>query len=292
MPVTTTRTAPCLDCRAPIEQEAYEVPWAEDGLPRWRPLWCQRCDLERIDAANKRTQYFLDSEREHLRRNLTAGANLSNETAAGRRTLDSLPDLYAETRIRGGVHPERYREIAQIVKDHVSVAPLLRAGLPSILYLYGEKGTGKTWLLEAAVGYVIRELGRPAVFTSPMQIWSDIKAGFFASTRVEASQAHEAQVIAGLAGCALLAIDDIARKTTPTEWEVSTLLQVVDERYRTNRATLVNSNYSVPDLFELWSSADDPRKTKNVELLCDRLSDKRAAVQVLMSGKSLRRESK
>jgi|GEM_PF-2561858 len=287
----STRTAPCLDCKAEIEQESYEVPWAEDGLPRWRPLWCDRCDVEREQAAKARTQFFIDSEREHIRRNLTAGANLSGETATGRRTLDTLPDLYAETRIRGGVDPERYREIAQIVKDFVNVPPLLRtSGIASILCLHGEKGTGKTWLLEAAVAYVIRELGRGAVFTSPIKLWSDIKAGFGDSADEKAQS--EARVISDLAGCALLAIDDIARKTTPTEWEVSTLLQVVDERYRTNRPTLVSSNYSVKELFDLWSDVDDPRKTKNVELLCDRLSDKRAAISVLVSGKSLRREGK
>lgn len=287
----TTRLGNCLDCKAEIEQEPYQAPWDEHGDPRWKPMLCDLCNEKREKAGQERSQFFLDSEREHIRRNLTAGANLNSESSSGRRTLDTLPDLYAETRIHGGVHPERYREIAQIVKDHVSVPPLLRtSGIASILYLHGEKGTGKTWLLEAAVAYVIRELGRGAVFTSPIKVWGDIKAGFGANADEKAQS--EARVISDLSGCALLAIDDIARKTTPTEWEVSILLQVVDERYRLNRPTLVSSNYSVQDLFKLWSDVDDPRKTKNVELLCDRLSDKRAAISVLMSGKSLRRESK
>lgn len=286
--MTTTRTALCLDCKLDIEQQSYQAPWDPDGDPRWKPTLCGICDEKREKAGQERSQYFLDCEREHIRRNLTAGANLSGETATCRRTLDSLPTLYAETRIQGGVHPDRYREIAQIVKDHVTVPPLLRtSGIASILYLHGEKGTGKTWLLEAAVGYVIRELGRGGVFTSPIKVWADIKAGFSGDDDQAKS---EARVISDLTGCALLAIDDIARKTTPTEWEMGILLQIIDERYRTNRPTLVSSNYSVPELFKLWSDTDDPRKTKNVELLCDRLSDKRAAISVLMSGKSLRRE--
>lgn len=281
----------CLDCNAAVEQESYQAPWDPDGDPRWKPMLCDLCDVKREDAGQQRSQFFLDSEREHIRRNLTAGANLSGETATGRRTLDNLPDLYAETRIQGGVHPERYREIAQIVKDHVTVPPLLRtSGIASILYLHGEKGTGKTWLLEAAVAYVIRKLARGAVFTSPIKLWADIKAGFGDNPDEKAQS--EARVISDLTSCALLAIDDIARKTTPTEWEIGILLQIIDERYRANRATLVSSNYSVADLFKMWSDADDPRKTKNVELLADRLSDKRAAISVLMSGKSLRREIK
>lgn len=285
-----TRLGPCLRCKVEIEQEAYEAPWADDGLPRWRPSLCDLCDAEVEEEGRKRLADFADAERQHLQRNHLASAGLGADTTSGRRTLDTLPDLYAETRIQGGVHPERYREIAQIVKDFITVPPLLRtSGIASILYLHGEKGTGKTWLLEAAVAYVIRDLGRGSVFTSPIKLWADIKAGFGDGDDQAKS---EARVIADLSGCAVLAIDDIARKTSPTEWEVSMLLQVVDERYRLNRPTLVSSNYAVKDLFSLWSDVDDPRKTQNVELLADRLSDKRAAISVLMSGKSLRREGK
>jgi DNA replication protein DnaC len=283
---------PAQECVTEIEQERDAVLEQTLGGEQWRPTLCASCDAMLEEFNKAKSQHFIRAGQDHLRRNHLAEANLNDEAATGRRTLDTLPDLYAETRIHGGVHPDRYREIAQIVKDHVSVPPLLRtSGIASILYLHGEKGTGKTWLLEAAVAYAIRELGRGAVFTSPIKVWADIKAGFGGEGK-DAEARSEARVISDLSGCALLAIDDIARKTTPTEWEISILLQVVDERYRTNRATLVSSNYSVADLFALWSDANDPRKTKNVELLCDRLSDKRAAISVLMSGKSLRRESK
>lgn len=274
---TLTRRSECVDCHASIDQELVGEFWV--------PLRCHSCDLVMQRKATARTEFLEKAQTEHLRRNALSTANVRSEIADGRLTLDKLAALYTETRINGGVPIYRYTEIVSLVKDFVSVPPLLRGGgMASILILCGDPGTGKTWLLEAAIGYVARELCRTAIFTSPLKMWADIKAarGF--------DDVTEARTISDLTGCAVLGIDDIARKPSPTEWEVAMLLQVIDERYRMNRPTLISSNYDAIELFKLWSDQGDERKTKNVRLLCDRLSDRKAAISLSLNGRSLRRE--
>jgi DNA replication protein DnaC len=268
-----TRMGACLACEKPIPQTFNII---------WGPKYCSTECSERVAAEGReRTAYFKEARAQHNRRMRLQHSGLRADVGAGRLTLERLPDLYAETRIEGGVNVERYREIVTLLTDFVKAPPLLRkAGVAAILFIHGSKGTGKTWLVESAIGYAVLEMNESAIFTSPLQMWADLKD----------HERGEAQVIADLTGCAVLGIDDLARKTTPTEWEIATLLQVVDERYRKNRPTIVSCNYSVKELFEMWSDADDPRKTKNLELLCDRLADKKAAISIAMSGKSLRRE--
>lgn len=276
-----TRQAECVDCHAPIVQERA-------GVYSWAPLRCPPCDVAMDAKARARTQFFKSAAVEHNLKNALSFANLRGEIAEGRLTLDRLPELYAETRIAGGVPIYRYTEIVNLVKDFVAVPPLLRGPhMASLLLLHGEPGTGKTWLLEAAIGYVVRELHRSGIFTSPLKMWADVKA-----SADDYGIVSEQRVVAELTNCAALGIDDIARKPSPTEWEMSMLLQVVDERYRQNRPTLITSNLDVSALFALWSDSGDSCRTRNVKLLCDRLSDKKAAISIAMSGKSLRREGR
>jgi DNA replication protein DnaC len=277
-----TRTGACLngDCKKPIAQTRT------DELPIWAPKYCSPgCSATVEQQARERNQFFAAAEESHRRRNAMADANLPDNVADGRLTLDRLPEVYAETRRNGGVSPERYREITTLVKDFVSMPPLIRAQAASILFIQGAEGTGKTWLLEAAVGHAVREMKKSATLISPMTTWADIKA----SSKDDRDQTEAAQ-FSFLAGVDLLAIDDIARKPTPTEWEVSIILQIVDERYRLHRPTIVSCNYGVNELHDLWSDANDPRKSKTVKLLCDRLGDSRASISVRMDGRSLRRE--
>jgi DNA replication protein DnaC len=278
----TTRTGKCLVCQEPIEQTFNVL---------WLPKYCSDACSDKAEAdGRQRSQFFAEAAVAHHRRDMLAEANVRPDVSEGRLTLDRLPDLYDETRIVGGVERMRYREIVKLVTDFITLPPLLRAsnGL-SILYLYGEngvdknKGTGKTWLLEAAVGHVIREMEQPAVFTTPIKMWTEITATY--QDQREETTAH---MLDRLIGCYFLAMDDLGRKTTPTRWELEMMLQVADERYRLSRPTAYTSNYNVSELHDLWSDRDDPKKSSTVKLLCDRLADSKA-LHVPMNGKSLRR---
>lgn len=283
-PAPATREAKCFraDCETLVSQSRE----GEFGL--WLPKYCSAECSAAVDVEGReRLRRFAEARAEHNLKNNLAASNVRPEISAGSMTLDGLPALYAATRKAGGVEPERYREIVQLVKDFVKVPPLLRdAGVASILYIHGPAGVGKSVLLEAAIGYVVRELRREAMFTSPIELWTDITSTFGAE-REETT----ARVLRRLTEIPLLGIDDVDRKPTASEWELAILLQVADERYRHSRPTIYNANRSVKELFTLWSDENDPRRTQTVRLLCDRLSDTKRALSVAMKGTSLRREA-
>lgn len=298
-----TRTAQCAglprwyDLAAEVQHEAFvcttqieQEHRIYEGLSNeWWPTRCHACDTTMEQRGVQRTAYYGESRKRLRLRERLASANLRPEMRAGSVTLENLPDLYASSRTSGGVTPERYREVATAVKDFVSLPPLLRtSGVASIVYIYGPKGVGKSWLAEAAVAHAVLELGLSGEFTSHEAICAAVLRSF-ASDGVTKEES-QAAVIGGLQGVGLLAIDDVGRKTTATEWELNTLLRVVDERYRLSRPTIISSNYAVKELYELWSDAEDPRKTKLAELLCDRLADAKHAISLPMLGRSLRRE--
>lgn len=296
---TATRTGTCLGlpayldmatdqkCAAKLCDVSLEQNHLEGTVDVWLPARCANCERMVTVRIVERETYFDDARRRQAVANNLAAANVRTDISTGRLTLERLPELYEEIRVQGGVPVHRYQEIVRIVTDFISVPPLLRtSGIASILLLHGAKGVGKTWLLEAAIGHVAREQQRSAVFTSPIQMWADIKAGYD-----DDREKSEALILRELSGVALLGIDDLARKTSPTEWEVGILLQVIDERYRTNRPTIISSNYSPRGLYEMWSDAEKARMSENIKLLCDRLSDTRAVISISMSGTSLRRET-
>lgn len=283
-PAPATRLGTCLVCGVEIEQRD------DLGTGLWLPKHCsEACDRITERKGEQRTEYFVEARRAHLQRNALAAANLRPEIAKGQLSLESLPRLYKEAWRGGGVDPARYEEIVGVVRDFVKVPALLRgAGVASVLYLWGDKGLGKTWICEAAVGYAVKEMREGAVFTSHEEMCAEVKRAY--SSAPQDRDAVEVRIVEGFTDVPVLSIDDVGRKTSATEWELNLLLRVVDERIRMSRATLVSSNYSVKQLYELWSDADDARKTKLAELLCDRLSDQRRAISLRMSGTSLRRE--
>ncbi len=284
------RIGRCEVCEKEIEQTRLHVIWL--------PFTCsEECRIIRdapIEESQKvRTESFEIASREHLLKNRLGSANLRSEMASGDYTLERLPALYRDRRVAGGVSNDRYEEIVTLIVDFVNVGPLARAaGVANILYLHGPKGTGKTMLLEAAVAHVVRERGEDATFTSHEDISAQVRRTFERDQTLDVNQSNEALMVASFQDVALLAIDDVGRRLTPTEWELNLLLRVVDERYRLHRPTIISSNLSVKELFEQWSNVEgvDARGKRTVELLCDRLADAKQAISVKMTGSSLRRD--
>lgn len=109
------------------------------------------------------------------------------------------------------------------------------------LYLFGNVGVGKTYTAcSIAVRY--NELhavpfcsSSPAVFISSMALLMGLQATY--STNVTEEQAFSVY-----ATCKLLVIDDIG-KEPPTEWAISRLYRLVDQRYENELVTVYTSQY-------------------------------------------------
>lgn len=276
------RIGSCVTCKGEVEQTlACEAP------PIYVPKFCSStCEAIRLDEQQKFLGRITDATNEHLLRNRLADANLSRSAARGELSFDNAGERYEEARKSGaGVTAERYREVATAVKDFISVPPLLRvSGVATIAYIYGPEGTGKSVLAEIAVAHVVLKRENRAIFTPFMDFISSVRSAF------EIDGQTESRVLDTYYTAELVAIDDVTRRLTPTNWELETLLRVVDERLRKRRPTILTANYDVGGLFKLWSNADDDRVTKLVRLLCDRLSDTHNAISLPMVGRSLRRE--
>lgn len=212
------------------------------------------------------------------------GAHVQESFATRAMTLDTLPDLYAAERRQSGVTPARYREVAITLRDFIDAPGSLRgphvppeSRIASIVFISGPLGVGKSLLLAGCIARVAMDQKRDALFTNPEDIWDRVIADRASVKRLQEIYA--------------LGIDDFTWKKSPTDWELSTLLRVVDERLRQNRITLLTANESVTEIAEMWSDATNKPRTMLVSALCDRLADRKHAISIAMSGRSLRREN-
>jgi DNA replication protein DnaC len=243
------------------------------------PKFCsETCDEIAVQRAARRSQGFAEAKKEHTINNLLAEANVPQDVWRGRLTLDELPRLYTEARQAGGVDPSRYAEIIAIVRDYVD-----SPDSGGVVYLYGDKGVGKTWIVQCAVARAVRNHIRPAIFTTHEDILAAVKDAF------GEREASEHDALARFTATKLLGIDDLGRRAAATEWELTTLLRVIDERYRFNRPMILSSNYDLNALAHIWGSHGEVH-AHTAKLICDRLGDAKKALHIKMAGRSLRKE--
>ncbi|HSN90205.1 MAG TPA: ATP-binding protein [Anaeromyxobacteraceae bacterium] len=101
--------------------------------------------------------------------------------------------------------------------------------------LYGRPGAGKTHLLVASLRYLALEKGVASRYVEFMLLLSDIRAGF------SRNQSHM-EILGPLLSVQVLAIDELG-KERGTEWERSTLDELISRRYNSGLATLFATNY-------------------------------------------------
>jgi DNA replication protein DnaC len=101
--------------------------------------------------------------------------------------------------------------------------------------LYGRPGAGKTHLLVAALRYLALEKGVAGRYVEFMLLLSDIRAGF------SQNRSHM-EILGPLLSVPLLAIDELG-KERGTEWERSTLDELISRRFNSGLATLFATNF-------------------------------------------------
>lgn len=98
-------------------------------------------------------------------------------------------------------------------------------------------GTGKTHLVCALlVGQI--ELGRPARFVDVSDYLDEIK------TRFDGGEEQAEAYCARLAAEPLLALDDVSEQRLTTPWQRQQVATLVDRRYRSQRPTLLTTNWT------------------------------------------------
>lgn len=106
-------------------------------------------------------------------------------------------------------------------------------------YIFGPVGTGKSHLASAVARMAVDD-GMKVRVTDMPGIIARLKGTF-------GTQASEEDVLAGLSRCGLLVIDDLG-KETPTDWTLTQVFRVINDRYETMRPVVVTSQYDLKAL--------------------------------------------
>lgn len=154
------------------------------------------------------------------------------------------------------------------------------------LYIFGERGTGKTELAcRIAYAYVakrLRMVGNGGLGDG-IWVWRPLSDGKKRSVRFRTSAdmmtelrgtyatkgGSEQDVVRRYAECSLLVLDDLG-KGDSTRWGVSKLFQVINERYNEERATIVTTQYEPAKLAAVL--AEDSHR-EDAEAIVSRLME-------------------
>ena len=108
------------------------------------------------------------------------------------------------------------------------------------LYIEGTNGTGKTHLAAAIALQLIGE-GIPVICKTSSDLLQDIKRSF----SFEGAKEHE--VLDIYKKVDLLIIDDLGKEQC-SDWSMSTLYAIMNDRYEDMKPTIVTTNYNAEDL--------------------------------------------
>lgn len=119
------------------------------------------------------------------------------------------------------------------------------------LYLYGEAGCGKTFLAAIIAQELIRQ-GKTVIFGDVPSLLEDLKATFDGNSHLE-------ELMENLAAADMLILDDLGTEY-PTEWAVSRLYLIINQRYNAGKPVIVTSNFTLSDV------ADRLNRPKNAPI--------------------------
>lgn len=121
------------------------------------------------------------------------------------------------------------------------------------LYIEGTNGTGKTHLAAAIALQLIGE-GIPVICKTSSDLLMDIKKSF------DSAGATEHEVLDVYKRVDLLIIDDLGKEQC-TDWGMSTLYSILNDRYEDMKPTIVTTNYNTDSLAKALTpkGADDSK---------------------------------
>ena len=107
------------------------------------------------------------------------------------------------------------------------------------MYLFGEPGTGKTFLAAIMAQELLKQ-GKSVIFGDVPTLLDQLKGTFDKD-----SEATLEQLMKTLSEVDVLILDDLGTET-PTEWAVERLYLIINNRYNAGKSVIVTSNYA-PD---------------------------------------------
>lgn len=124
------------------------------------------------------------------------------------------------------------------------------------LYFSGGTGSGKTHLA-VAVSLELLSRGIPAICTTAIDLLSDVKRAY------ERGRRSEHEIITGYRETELLVLDDLG-KEPPTDWALSVMFGLVNDRYERLKPTVVTTQYGDGDLVRRFARNGDPHTARAI----------------------------
>lgn len=204
----------------------------------WHNL-AERCDCDK--AVEKWAAY--DAEQERLKREA--------ELAEQRKRMQARIDrLIGKSGIKKRFQQRTFENFicdTPARKKCYSVAKAYADNFPAHavegrgLYIEGTNGTGKTHLAAAIALQLMTENSIPVICKTSSDLLLDIKKTF------DSGENSEAQVLNIYKSVDLLVIDDLGKEQC-SDWSMSALYSILNDRYEDMKPTIITTNYNSDDL--------------------------------------------
>ncbi len=224
---------------------------------------CQHLTEERDREYENQYQHNISKKLEHLKLHSLLGEKYKNVNWNTTKTgiNDSFDTAYNRC-YKYSQNPEAIR------KDGFGI------------YLWGDKGVGKTHLAAAITNSLLAK-GIPVLFTNLFKISKSIKA-----TYQRGATKTELDLINEFSNMSFLIFDDLGSevfaKNQDDNWIQGILYDLINERYNSGKPTIFTSNY---DLNELVSQRKIMNKT------VDRIQEMTKGAVIKIKGQSLRKST-
>lgn len=113
------------------------------------------------------------------------------------------------------------------------------------LYIEGTNGTGKTHLA-VAIALQLIEKGVPVICKTSGDLLLDIKRTF------DTCGVSEAEVLDVYKNVDLLIIDDLGKEQC-SDWSISTLYSIINDRYENMKPIIITTNYNADDIVKVMT---------------------------------------
>lgn len=158
-------------------------------------------------------------------------------------------ELFKEKVERINVYGVKERYVgAKVYSIFEQFVGMFKKNLGAGLFIFGAQGSGKTYAA-SAVAMEVARTGRSVRFVSAVTLLDEIKQTY--STGID-----EQYVIDFYTAPELLVIDDLGKEQV-TEWSISRLFRIIDERYSAQKSIVVTTDRTDKQLSERWAKNGD-----------------------------------
>lgn len=226
----------CQFCGKTLEPQG--VVWGGEVM-LWQPF-SPRCDCEkaseywkRVDEAKEQERLKAEEEKRREAMRQRVAKLLGNSGIKRRFQQRTFPNFRCDTAGRA-----RNYKIAKEYADNFAYHSARGDGL----YIEGTNGTGKTHLAAAIALQLIGE-GVPVICKTSTDLLLDIRKSF------DTAGVREHEILGVYKRVDLLIIDDLGKEQC-SDWSMSTLYAILNDRYEDMKPTIITTNYNNGDLIK------------------------------------------